>query len=196
MGQRYNFTHRMSHNEWLTLQYQRMVHCAVSTPELLPTLCYDPSQGRHLIWELKRNKINSLCLWLDGAGDGSPWYLPGSVPVCSLGHTLRIITHTSDTTFQLQIPRTHNRVYIADCRLHIISHFYIHCRPVQFSINNQFTCGGGIAGHQARPPAAPPLRWMAGSGRVSQLPAFRHVCTGTWWHAYYLAPQYHSGNQD
>ena len=100
-----------------------MVHCAVSTPELLPTLCYDPSQGRHLIWELKRNKINSLCLWLDGAGDGSPWYLPGSVPVCSLGHTLRIITHTSDTTFQLQIPRTHNRVYIADCTLfHIFTY--------------------------------------------------------------------------
>ena len=107
--------HTECNTEWLTLQCPRMVHCAVSTPELLPTLCYDPSQGRHLIWELKRNKINSLCLWLDGAGDGSPWYLPGSVPVCSLGHTLRIITHTSDTTFQLQIPRTHNRVYIGDC---------------------------------------------------------------------------------
>ena len=129
---------------WLTLQCPRMVHCAVSTPELLPTLCYDPSQGRHLIWELKRNKINSLCLWLDGAGDGSPWYLPGSVPVCSLGHTLRIITHTSDTTFQLQIPRTHNRLYIADCTLfHIFTYTagllnFLSIYFILFSINFSF----------------------------------------------------------
>ena len=128
--------HTECQTELLTLQCPRMVHCAVSTPELLPTLCYDPSQGRHLIWELKRNKINSLCLWLDGAGDGSPWYLPGSAPVCSLGHTLRIITHTSDTTFQLQIPRTHNRVYIADCTLF---HIFTYTALQACSIFYQFT---------------------------------------------------------
>ena len=95
--------HTECQTELLTLQCPRMVHCAVSTPELLPTLCYDPSQGRLLIWELKRNKINSLCLLVAGWCGIYPAVCPCAVWVIRYELSLTPPTQHSNYKFRALI---------------------------------------------------------------------------------------------